>query len=97
MLSNTTDIARLDHNFDLLYTKCASVHWYMGERVFWGPEDIAVLEKDYEEVGVDSVEGEGENGKKNNKVKMSQQRCLYVEAYSVLNIEKLWSDRLIYM
>ena len=36
---------------------------------------------------MDSVEGEGENEKKNNEVKMSQQCCLYVEAYSVLNIE----------
>jgi tubulin alpha len=35
MLSNTTAIAeawaRLDHKFDLLYTKRAFVHWYVGE------------------------------------------------------------------
>ena len=32
-----------------------------------------------------------------NKVKMSQWCCFYKEAYSVLNIEKLWSDQLICM
>ncbi|VDO65737.1 unnamed protein product, partial [Haemonchus placei] len=35
MLSNTTSIAeawaRLDHKFDLMYTKRAFVHWYVGE------------------------------------------------------------------
>ncbi|KAJ8411871.1 hypothetical protein AAFF_G00155090 [Aldrovandia affinis] len=35
MLSNTTAIAgawaRLDHKFDLMYAKCAFVHWYVGE------------------------------------------------------------------
>ena len=32
---------------------------------------------------------------RNTKVKMSQRCCFYREAYSVLNIEKLWSDQLI--
>ena len=52
-------LTRIAHNFDLMYSKRAFIHWYIGEGMESGEfscarEDMAALKKDYEVVAAQS-------------------------------------------
>ncbi|VDO52383.1 unnamed protein product [Brugia timori] len=71
MLANTTAIAeawaRLDAKFDLMYSKRAFTHWFIGEGMeedefIDAREDMDLLERDYKELAANEFDADSNDG-----------------------------------